>query len=928
MIFGGRLTAPMLGNSGREMSLMMRTERGVVPPPSVASLSVAVPRCEYRENPLGIDAPWLRLSWQLRSDRRGARQTAYRIRVASSEAALADDTRLLWDSGRVETDQSVHVEYAGLALASGQRVYWKVAVWDDAGHQAESTPAWWEMGLLNGADWSAQWIGAPFVGGPRTTSPAPHLRKEFALAKPVVTARLYATALGLYESYLNGARVGDDVLTPGWTDYTKHVQYQVYDVTAMLQPGANALGAILGDGWAVGHVAWSGRQRYVDRPRLLAQLILTYLDGSIETIATDDTWKVGVGPILESDMPMGESYDARRELPGWGAPGYDDTHWWPAEVFADTGAARVATNGPRVLRHEELQPVEVREIPDFVNPRWVFDLGQNMVGWVQLRVSGLAGATVTLRYAEALNPDGTLYTASLRNARNTDHYTLRGDGEEAWEPRFTFHGFRYVELSGFPGRPTLGTITGIVIHSDTPMTGTFACSDPLTNQLQHNIIWSQKGNFVDIPTDCPQRDERLGWTGDAQVFIRTAAFNMDVAGFFTKWTRDLEDAQSAEGAYPAVAPNPSVWPRNDGGPAWADAGVICPWTIYLCYGDTRLLEARYESMRRFIRFLDETNHDGLRCYAEYTGWRGFGDWLALDGSDGREGATSKELIGTAFFAYSARLLAQIAQVLGKHEDAARYHVLTDEVRDAFRKRFVAPDGKIVGGTQTSYVLALHFDLLPAELRSVAAAELARDIERRGNHLSTGFVGTPYINWALSEAGFLDTAYALLKQTSWPSWLYSVTQGATTIWERWDGWTHDRGFQDPGMNSFNHYAYGAIGAWLYAVIGGIDLDPERPGYKHIVMRPRPGGDLTNALVELRSVYGLIRSAWTLENGTFDWRIMIPANTTATVYVPVTDGAKVREGDIPAADAPGVRFLRREAAAEVYEVASGEYHFTAS
>ncbi len=910
------------------MSLMMRTERGVVPPPSVASLSVAVPRCEYRENPLGIDAPWLRLSWQLRSDRRGARQTAYRIRVASSEAALADDTRLLWDSGRVETDQSVHVEYAGLALASGQRVYWKVAVWDDAGHQAESTPAWWEMGLLNGADWSAQWIGAPFVGGPRTTSPAPHLRKEFALAKPVVTARLYATALGLYESYLNGARVGDDVLTPGWTDYTKHVQYQVYDVTAMLQPGANALGAILGDGWAVGHVAWSGRQRYVDRPRLLAQLILTYLDGSIETIATDDTWKVGVGPILESDMPMGESYDARRELPGWGAPGYDDTHWWPAEVFADTGAARVATNGPRVLRHEELQPVEVREIPDFVNPRWVFDLGQNMVGWVQLRVSGLAGATVTLRYAEALNPDGTLYTASLRNARNTDHYTLRGDGEEAWEPRFTFHGFRYVELSGFPGRPTLGTITGIVIHSDTPMTGTFACSDPLTNQLQHNIIWSQKGNFVDIPTDCPQRDERLGWTGDAQVFIRTAAFNMDVAGFFTKWTRDLEDAQSAEGAYPAVAPNPSVWPRNDGGPAWADAGVICPWTIYLCYGDTRLLEARYESMRRFIRFLDETNHDGLRCYAEYTGWRGFGDWLALDGSDGREGATSKELIGTAFFAYSARLLAQIAQVLGKHEDAARYHVLTDEVRDAFRKRFVAPDGKIVGGTQTSYVLALHFDLLPAELRSVAAAELARDIERRGNHLSTGFVGTPYINWALSEAGFLDTAYALLKQTSWPSWLYSVTQGATTIWERWDGWTHDRGFQDPGMNSFNHYAYGAIGAWLYAVIGGIDLDPERPGYKHIVMRPRPGGDLTNALVELRSVYGLIRSAWTLENGTFDWRIMIPANTTATVYVPVTDGAKVREGDIPAADAPGVRFLRREAAAEVYEVASGEYHFTAS
>ncbi len=899
---------------------------------NMTSLSVAVPRCEYRENPLGIDAPWLRLSWQLLSDRRGTRQTAYRIRVASSEAALADDTRLLWDSGRVETDQSVHVEYAGPRLTSGQCVYWKVIVWDDVGNQAESTPAWWEMGLLDRADWSGQWIGAPFVGGTRTTSPAPHLRKEFALAKPVATARLYVTALGVYECYLNGAHVSGDVLTPGWTDYTKRVQYQVYDVTAVLRLGPNALGAILGDGWAVGHVAWSGRQRYVDRPRLLAQLVITHEDGSTETISTDSTWKVSAGPILESDMLMGESYDARRELPGWDVPGYDDAHWWSAEVFADIGAARVATNGPRVRRHEELQPVEVREIPDFVNPRWVFDLGQNMVGWVRLRVSSPVGTTVTLRYAEALNPDGTLYTASLRTARNTDHYTLRGDGEEVWEPRFTFHGFRYVELSGFPGCPTLDTLAGVVILSDTPMTGTFECSDPLINQLQHNIVWGQKGNFVDVPTDCPQRDERLGWTGDAQVFIRTAAFNMDVAGFFTKWTRDLEDAQSAEGAYPAVAPNPSTWPINDGGPAWADAGVICPWTIYLCYGDTRLLEERYESMRRFIGFLINTSRDGLRCYAEYAGWRGFGDWLALDGSDGREGATSKELIGTAFFAYSAQLLAQIAQVLGKHEDAERYHALADEVRDAFRKRFVAPDGKITGGTQTSYVLALHFDLLPAELRPLAAAELARDIERRGNHLSTGFVGTPYINWALSEAGLLDTAYALLKQTTWPSWLYSVTQGATTIWERWDGWTHDKGFQDPGMNSFNHYAYGAIGAWLYAVVGGIDLDPERPGYKHIVMRPLPGGDLTSARVELRSVYGLIRSAWTLdaERGTFDWRIMIPANTTATVHVPVTDGARVREGNIPvpATDAPGVRFLRREAAAEVYEVAAGEYHFTAN
>ena len=364
-------------------------------------------------------------------------------------------------------------------------------------------------------------------------------------------------------------------------------------------------------------------------------------------------------------MLMGESYDARRELTDWCNPGYDDSSWWPAEVFAERGAALVATNGPAVKRQEELRPVNIREIPDIVNPRWIFDLGQNMVGWVRLRVCGEKGTTVSIRYAEVLNTDGTLYTANLRTARNTDYYTLKGGGEEVWEPHFLFHGFRYVELLGFPGIPTEETITGIVIHSDIPLTGTFECSDPLINQLQHNIVWGQKGNFVDVPTDCPQRDERLGWTGDAQVFIRTAAFNMNVAGFFTKWTRDLEDAQFPDGAYPAVAPNPSAWSIGDGGPAWADAGVICPWTIYQCYGDIRLLEARYASMQRFIEFLSQTSQNGLRCYAEYTGWHGFGDWLALDGSDGREGGTSKELIGTAFFAYSSHLLAKIAQHFGQ-----------------------------------------------------------------------------------------------------------------------------------------------------------------------------------------------------------------------------------------------------------------------
>jgi len=625
-------------------------------------------------------------------------------------------------------------------------------------------------------------------------------------------------------------------------------------------------------------------------------------------------------------MLMGESYDARRELTGWCNPGYEDASWWPAEVFADHDAALVATNGPVVKRQEALQPVEIREIPDFVNQRWIFDIGQNMVGWVRLRVCGEKGTTISIRYAEVLNPDGTLYTANLRTARNTDYYTLKGGEEEIWEPHFLFHGFRYVELLGFPGTPTKETITGIVVHSEMPQTGTFECSEPLINQLQHNIVWGQKGNFVDVPTDCPQRDERLGWTGDAQVFIRTAAFNMNVAGFFTKWTRDLEDAQFPDGAYPAVAPNPAAWSIGDGGPAWADAGVICPWTIYQCYGDIRLLEVRYASMQRFIEFLSETSQNGLRCYAEYAGWHGFGDWLALDGSDGREGATSKELIGTAFFAYSSHLLARIAHILGKDEDAERYEKLCNLAKEAFVKRFVLPDGTLKGGTQTSYVLALYFDLLPQELRSRAVTELMQNIAQRDNHLSTGFVGTPYLNWVLSEMGHLDTAYGLLKQITWPSWLYSVTQGATTIWERWDGWTHDKGFQDPGMNSFNHYAYGAVGAWMYAVIGGIDLDPDRPGYKHIIMHPQPGGGLTSAKAGLHSIYGLIRSEWTLQNDIFDWQITVPANTTATVYVPAKDASHVTEDGQPVENANGLTFLHAENGFTVFEVMSGSYVFS--
>ncbi len=905
-------------------------------------------RCEYRTNPLGIDITTPRLGWRLHTDRSGAHQTAYRILAASSPTLLAEGKANLWDSGQMESGQSVHVVYAGQPLQSRQRVYWRVIVWDDTGSATESDTAWFELGLLNRADWQAAWVGAALRGAPRSPIPAPCLRTAFALPGVVQSARLYVTALGLYECWINGHRVGDDVLTPGWTDYFKRIQYKVYDVTGLLQPGDNALGAILGDGWAVGHLGWAHRQRYADRPRLFAQLEITLADGSRITTATDSTWKYQFGPVASSDLLMGEEYDARLELPGWDQPGYDDRDWYPVQVFDDPGMAIVATNGPTVRRIEELAPVsDPVDKGTFDSSRHVFDLGQNMVGWVRFKGRAPTDTTITLRFAEVLNPDGTIYTTNLRTARATDYYTFKADEEIVWEPRFTFHGFRYVELSGYPGEVSRDTITGVVLHSDMRPTGEFTSSDPLLNQLQHNIIWGQKGNFLDVPTDCPQRDERLGWTGDIQVFVRTAAYNMDVAGFMTKWAQDVADAQDEQGAVPPVVPNMQTSFLQDGGPAWADAVVICPWTIYLCYGDTRILETNYEPMRQFMNFLIETSPGYIRCAPEYEGWHGFGDWLSINAQ------TPRDLIGTAFFAYDASLMAQIADVLGKTAEAARYRQLFADIRAAFAARFLYGSSvtsasaipseawkrlehadrisqgslkmvdygpvttqvfndKLFTPTQTAYVLALHFDLLPEDMRALAAAELIADIQRRGNHLSTGFVGSPYLPHVLSQTGHLDAAYDLLWQKTWPSWLYPVTQGATTIWERWDGWTEDSGFQSPEMNSFNHYAYGAIGAWLYMVVAGINVDPAQPGYKRSILRPQPGGGLTSASGRLQTQYGELVSQWEITGGTFDWTIVVPPNTTAEAHLPVEARGPATLNGSPVAGL-------------VHELRSGTHHF---
>lgn len=737
--------------------------------------------------------------------------------------------------------------------------------------------------------------------------PSPYLRKAFVLDKPVKRATVYASALGLYELSINGKRVGKDYFTPGWTDYTKRVYYQSYDVTDLLTKSGNAIGAILADGWYAGYVGFGKkREHYGDKPRLCVQLEVEYTDGTRETVVTDKSWKAAYGPILEADFLMGETYDASWESPDWCAYWFNDSAWQPAAVTERIEGKLQAYPGVTVQKILQIDPKKITEPKPGT---YVFHMGQNFAGWVRLKVQGQAGTKVVLRFAEMLNPDGTIYTENLRQARCTDTYILRGKGEETWEPHFTFHGFRYVELTGYPGKPGLGAITGVVVHSDTPPAGTFQCSNPMVNQLYKNTVWSQRGNFIEIPTDCPQRDERLGWTGDAQIFIRTATYNMDVAAFFTKWLVDLEDGQTKEGAFPDVAPHKVA--MGSGVPAWGDAGVICPWTIYEVYGDKRVLEKHYESMKKWIAYLKTNSKNLLRpAY-------GYGDWVSIASN------TPKDVIATAYFAYSTHLVAQTAAVLGKDDEAEQYRALFEQIKEAFNKAYVTEDVRIKGETQTCYLLALYFDLLPEAKRTGAAQHLVEAVREKDWHLSTGFVGLSYLLPTLTQTGHLDVAYRLLLNDTFPSWGYSIKNGATSIWERWDGWTEEKGFQTPGMNSFNHYAFGSVGRWLFNTVAGIDTDG--PGYRRIIIHPRPGG-ISSAKASYDSINGKIVSDWRISGGTFTLNVTIPANTTATVYVPAAGAESVTESGRSAfAGAEGVRFLRMEGDDAVFAVASGDYTF---
>jgi alpha-L-rhamnosidase len=740
--------------------------------------------------------------------------------------------------------------------------------------------------------------------------PPRYLTTRVTLRKKVDRAVLYVSALGICDFSLNGRRVSDDRFTPGWTDYAKRVYYRTYDVTKLLKKGGNTLAGVLADGWYSGHLGWGAvRDHYGAKTRLKALLHVEYADGTKQDFGTGPAWKASPGPLREADFLMGECYDARLADPAVQVTGGKQPPGRPVDVGAEVQPVLQSHPAQPVRAFAELTPLSVREPKPGV---YVFDLGQNFAGVARLKVREREGQKVRLRFAERLNPDGTVYLENLRGARATDTYVCRGGGDEVWEPRFTFHGFQYVEVTGLSKKPAKGAVTGIALSSETPMVGEFECSEEMLNQLHRNILWTQRANFIDIPTDCPQRDERLGWTGDAQIYCRAASLNADVQAFFHKWLIDLDDAQRNDGQFPMVAPLKVA--GGDGGPAWADAGVICPWTIYDVYGDTTILAAHYEAMRRFVDFCRNRSTPDLLPPAEF---HCFGDWLNVDAE------TPKEVIFTAYFSRAAQLLSQAAEVLGKREDAGKYRALHEGIRSAFVRSYVGPDGKVRGETQTGYVLALAFGLLDEPASAQAARHLINDIERRGWHLSTGFIGTKDLMLVLARLDRRDVAYRLLLNTSFPSWGFTIKNGATSIWERWDGWTPEKGFQNPEMNSFAHYSFGAVYQWMVENIGGIRA--EGPGYRNIIIAPEPGGTLRWGQTGYRSVRGWIRSSWRISRGKFVLTVEVPVNAEATVVLPGV-GGPVEESGRPVLEQRGIRQVGNGGEGrQAFALGSGRYTF---
>lgn len=894
-------------------------------------------RCEDTENPLGIDVRRPLLGWNLAASStgdRGQKQTAYQVQVASSETRLRAGRADLWDSGKVPSGESLHVAYDGKPLAARQPAYWRVRVWDRDGRASRySEPAWWEMALLELSDWQARWItrDAP---APATSAeffrerPMPLLRKGFSVAGEVARARVYVSGLGYYELYLNGRRVGDHVLDPAWTSYDRRVYYATYDVTALLRSGANAVGAMLGSGWYDPlPLPLFGRfnlreQLTVGRPRLIAQLEITFKDGSRQVVETDTGWKVWDGPILKNSVYLGELYDARQEQPGWDRPGFDDSAWKPAAEAAEPVGPLQAQDLPPIRVRETVKPVRVTEPKPGV---YVWDMGRNFAGWITLRAKGPAGTRVSLRYGELLYPDGTLngMTAVAGQFKNrpvdldsgqpstafqNDVYVLKGEGEEVYTPRFTFHGFRYVEVTGFPGKPSLEALEGHLLHSDVTPAGEFACSNEQLNRIQEMVHWTELSNLFSVQSDCPHR-EKLGYGGDIAATSEMAIFNFDMARFYRKSVRDLADAARPNGGLTETAPYVGIADEGLGGGSgpveWGTAHPLLLRHLYQYYGERRLLEEQYETARRWVELLRSRAQGHILD-------NGIGDHETL-------APKVRPLLGTAYYFYNVRLLAEIAGLLGRTADAEQYGRLAAEIRGAFNARFLKPGtGRYDIATQACQAVSLGFDLVPPEERSAAVEVLVRDVlDGHKGHLTTGIFGTKYLLTTLSDAGRTDVAYTVVDQKEFPGWRYMLEHGATTLWEHW-------AFSD-NTYSHNHPMFGSVSEWFFKGLAGIQPDPDAHGFDRILIRPHPVKDLSWVRASYNSARGLVRSEWRREGEALRLEVEVPVGCTAAVYVPARGGAAVEEGGRPAAEAPGVCSLRNEGEAAVYQVGSGSYRF---
>jgi len=888
-------------------------------------------RCEYLRNPLGIDRSFPRLSWKLHAPpaARGLKQSAYQILVAATEDALRAGRGDLWDSGKVDSDQSINVAYAGKPLVSRQQCWWAVRIWDQAGQASGwSGTAMWSMGLLRVDDWKASWIGLD--GGDetrpqdptRTRLPARMLRREFQTRTQIERATVYVSGLGFFDLYLNGAKVGDHIMDPALTEYAKRILYVTFDVTGQLKPGQNALGVILGNGrfYAPRGGNYEVKFKTYGYPKLLLQLEIEYRDGSRQEVVSDGKWKITTeGPIGANNEYDGEEYDARKEFPGWDKAGYDDSSWRQAELVQSPGGRLEAQMLEPTRITQTLQPESVREFKPGV---YLVDFGQNFYGQVRLRASAPAGTVVKMREAYSLNPDGSLRSQDNRSALATDEYIFKGRGVETWSPRFRGQGFRRVEVTGLTGKVTADEFQGLVVENSLDPVGTFECSIPLLNRVYRNIRWGERMFLrTGAPLD-PDRDERQGWLGDPSKDSEGEAFNFNVAAFYDKWIEDIRLDQLPDGKQSDVSP--SYWAFYSGDIVWPSVLTIIPDWYYGFYGDRRILEVNYEAMKKWVDFcLRQLKPDHTLDKAEYADWC---DTSSMDGRHPDTGSTSKPLVGTAYCYLNAKLMARTAQRLDKSEDQEHYAEAAANIRVGFNKRFLNPrTATYESETQTSYVLPLAFGLVPDDLRPKVVQNLVNDIMvQHHGYLTVGLVGMQWLMEVLTETGHAGTALTIATRTDRPSWGYMISKGATAIWERWDMDT-----RDPGMNSEALLIQtGDLEAWFFQSLAGINYDPEHPGFKNLVMRPQMIPSLTSAKGSLDSPQGKVESEWQLQGGTFHWNIVVPPNATATVYVPAREQGQVRESGKPAASSAGVKFLRMENGAAVFVIGSGSYSFASA